>query len=229
MYQNIPIRRLVPHPENSNRMDPGLMNKLERNIRKSGNYETITVRPHPEFPGDFQILNGHHRVEILNRIGIEHAKCDVWEINDAEARLLVATLNRLEGKDVPELRYNLLKNLMDDFDVSQLEALIPESNRQLEKLLEPSKEDFKAVEQQIKDLSSHFKCDLPDLRILEFVLNDEQYHMVVKVLERIMFQEQLKDWNQAIYLLTKRYSDQGINTASSAPITEVNLDRFCHS
>jgi ParB-like chromosome segregation protein Spo0J len=223
MYQNIAINRLVPHPENSNRMAPELIKKLEQNIRKSGNYETITVRPHPEFPGDFQILNGHHRVEILKRIGFEHARCDVWEINDADARLLIATLNRLEGNDVPELRYNLLKNLMDDFDMAQLESLIPENTQQLEKFLELSKEDFKDVEQRIKEMSSHFECDLPDLRILDFVLNAKQHKMVLEALERMKSTEHLKDGNEALYELAKRYCEQSIALSDSSAVTHTEL------
>ncbi|HUT53070.1 MAG TPA: ParB N-terminal domain-containing protein [bacterium] len=220
MYQDIEIDRLLPHPENSNRMDPKLMKKLEENIRKSGNYETITVRPHPQFEGDYQILNGHHRVEILKRIGFDRAKCDVWDINDAEARLLIATLNRLEGQDVPELRHNLIQNLLRDFDIPSLESLIPESAKQIEDMIELSKEEFKDIEQQIKEMSSHFEFNLPDLRMLEFVMNSEQYKTVVEALEIMKTREQLADENEALYELAKRYTEQTCALSSSASSTD---------
>jgi ParB-like chromosome segregation protein Spo0J len=203
MYQMIPMDNLVPHPENSNRMAGKFMKKLEENIRKSGNYETITVRPHPELEGKYQILNGHHRVEILKKVGIQEVKCDVWNVTDAEARLLIATLNRLEGQDVPELRMSLLKNLMDDYDPSVLESLIPESTKQLEDMMELWKEDFDKVQEEIKKTVSHFECEIPDLRILDFFLNSEQYQAIIATLDNIKKHGCLKDRNEALYELVK--------------------------
>jgi ParB-like chromosome segregation protein Spo0J len=203
MYQMISMENLVPHPENSNRMAGKFMKKLEKNIRKSSNYETITVRPHPELEGKFQILNGHHRVEILKKVGIQEVKCDVWNVTDAEARLLIATLNRLEGQDVPELRMSLLKNLMDDYDSSVLESLIPESTKQLEDMMELWKEDFDKVQEEIKNTVSHFECEIPDLRILDFFLNSEQYQVIVTTLDNIKKHGCLKDRNEALYELVK--------------------------
>jgi ParB-like chromosome segregation protein Spo0J len=203
MYQMIQMQDLIPHPENSNRMAGNFMKKLEENIKKSGNYETITVRPHPELEGKFQILNGHHRVDILKRVGIEEVKCDVWEVSDSEARLLIATLNRLEGQDVPELRMSLLKNLMDDYDPSELESLIPESTKQLEDMIELWKEDFEAVQKQIEESTSRFESEIQDLRILDFFLNSEQYRLIVKTLDEVKDNSCLKDRNEALYELAK--------------------------
>jgi hypothetical protein len=206
MYQMISMENLVPHPENSNRMSRKFMKKLEENIRKSGNYETITVRPHPEFEGRFQILNGHHRVEILKEVGIREVKCDVWNVSDAEARLLIATLNRLEGQDVPELRMSLLKNLMNDYDPSALESLIPESTGQLEEIMKLCKEEFDEAQKEIKKTLSHFESDIPDLRILDFFLDSEQYEVVVAALDKLKEASGLKDKNEALCELAKLYS-----------------------
>jgi len=205
MYQMIPMENLVPHPENSNRMARKFMKKLEENIRKSGNYETITVRPHPEFEGRFQILNGHHRVEVLKEVGIREVKCDVWNVSDAEARLLIATLNRLEGQDVPELRMSLSKNLMNDYAPSMLESLIPESTGQLEDIMKLCKEEFDEAQKEIKKTLSHFESDIPDLRILDFFLDSEQYEVVVTALDKIKEARSLKDKNEALHELAKHY------------------------
>jgi len=208
MYQMISIKKLIPHPENSNRMSAKFMTKLEENIRKSGNYETITVRPHPEREGDFQILNGHHRVEILKKIEIEEVKCDVWKVNDKEARLLIATLNRLEGSDVPELRFSLLKHLIDDYDFSELEALIPESEKQLEEFMKLHKEDFKETQRIIEETVSHFECDIPDLRIMDFFLNSNQYHLVSATLDQLMTTRGLRNKNDALCELATCYQSK---------------------
>lgn len=216
MYQMILMENLVPHPENTNRMAARFMKKLEENIRKSGNYETITVRPHPEFEGKFQIINGHHRVQILQKLGTQEVKCDVWNVSDAEARLLIATLNRLEGQDVPELRMSLIKNLLNDYDRSVLESLIPESTRQLTEMVELWKEDFGKIHEEIKSKVSHFECKIPDLRILDFVLNSEQYDAIVTVLDKIKLTSRLKDRNEALYELAKLHNRVAME-ATEAP------------
>ncbi|MBE3071108.1 MAG: ParB N-terminal domain-containing protein, partial [Planctomycetes bacterium] len=148
--QWIPLDDLLPHPENSNRMPPRLLEKLKGHIQRTGRYEPLVVRPlrigevaggagdqnesracpttagqasratepdgvPPPTPHSalstphcrYQILNGHHRAQALRELGHTHARCDVWEVDDAEARLLLATLNRLEGRDDPGLRARL--------------------------------------------------------------------------------------------------------------------------
>jgi hypothetical protein len=203
MYKIIPTDKLLPHPENTNRMNAKFMSKLEEHIRTTGNYETITVRPHGE--EKFQILNGHHRVEILRKLGIEEAKCDIWEVNDKEARLLIATLNRLEGSDVPELRFSLLRKLLDDYDPADLEALVPENEKQIKELMALSSADFAKVEDWVKSKTLHLKCEIPDIRIMDFFLNSEQYSLVSSVLDLIVESNGLKDRNEAICELARKY------------------------
>ena len=97
----VPIDCLEPHPENANRMLPGLLEKLKSHIRRTGRYEPLVVRPmgraqakaqcggendRPQSgrlerraPSEsrYQILNGHHRAEVLKALGHTRARCDV--------------------------------------------------------------------------------------------------------------------------------------------------------
>ncbi len=146
--QDILIECLVPHPENSNHMSAEMQTKLRRHIEGTGRYEPLTVRPHPSQEGKYEVLNGHNRLRVLRAIGHESARCIVWDVDDAQARLYLATLNRLAGSDIPERRAALLENLLGTFDVAALSALLPDDQRQLEELerlarLEP--EDFGTV------------------------------------------------------------------------------------
>ena len=97
----VPLDDLRPHPLNSNVMPEDLRDKLAAHIRRTGRYPFLVVRPLPEEPNKYQVLDGHHRVEVLRELGFTEARCDVWEVNDREAKLLLATLNRLQGQDVP--------------------------------------------------------------------------------------------------------------------------------
>ena len=129
--QWIPLEALQAHPENSNRMPPALVEKLKAHLARTGRYEPLVVRP----LGDgYQILNGHHRARVLRDLGHTHARCDVWEVDDDEARLLLATLNRLEGRDDPSQRAALVARLGEGRSAADLARLLPEPPDAVERL-----------------------------------------------------------------------------------------------
>src|SRR4030095_9435112 len=125
----VPLDDLRAHPLNSNVMSEDLREKLKAHIRRTGRYPFLVVRPHPEEPGKYQVLDGHHRVEILRSLGHTNAGCDVWEVNDREAKLLLATLNRLQGQDIPIRRAELLHELLGEMSLNDLAGLLPESDQ----------------------------------------------------------------------------------------------------
>jgi ParB family chromosome partitioning protein len=82
MTQRIAIDLLVPHPQNCNRMDEGTLRKLRRHMERTGRYEPLTVRPHPQEDGKYQVLNGHHRLRVLRALNYEEVLCTVWDMDD---------------------------------------------------------------------------------------------------------------------------------------------------
>ena len=104
VLNEIAVESLVRHPENSNHMSAETLGKLRRHIERTGRYEPLTVRPHPREAGKFEVLNGHNRLRVLRAIGHKSARCVVWDVDDDQARLYLATLNRLAGSDIPERR-----------------------------------------------------------------------------------------------------------------------------
>ncbi len=84
---------------------------------------------------------------MLRRLGHTHADCVVWDVDDAQALLLLATLNRLEGDDDPRKRAAIVAELgsLACFDASALAQLLPEDAAGLAKLaalhLPPSPRD----------------------------------------------------------------------------------------
>ena len=85
----------------------------------------------------YQVLNGHHRLEVLRRLGRTTARCEVWEVDEREALLLLATLNRLEGRDDPMRRAALVAELAGTAgeDVAALAKFLPEDRAALERAL----------------------------------------------------------------------------------------------
>lgn len=129
---DIPLVELRPHPQNSNVMPEPLLAKLVEHLRRTDRYPPVIVRC---FYGAYQILDGHHRVEALRRLARASARCVVWEVDDAGALMLLATLNRLQGQDDPRKRAALIESLHDHVDLKTLAGRLPEHGDQIKKLM----------------------------------------------------------------------------------------------
>ena len=178
--ESIPLEDLRDHPENSNRMSPRLLETLKRHIRRTGMYEPLVVRVLPDDekrPASwaailslYQILNGHHRAKVLRELGHTHARCDVWAVkDDDEARLLLATLNRLEGRDDPAARGRLLARLAEAMPKENLVRLLPEPPDAIERLERLSERPPEPAAPESLP---------PQPRPMTFFLTDEQYATV---------------------------------------------------
>ncbi len=130
----IELDKLIAHPDNPNKMSGATFGKLVRNIKRTGRYEPIVVRPHPEREGYFQIINGHHRYLALDKLGYKAADCVVWDIDDEQTEILLATLNRLCGSDELGKKLNLLKRLSKRMESRELAKLVPQTAKQIERL-----------------------------------------------------------------------------------------------
>jgi ParB/RepB/Spo0J family partition protein len=130
----IAIDRLVAHPDNPNQMSKTNFAKLVRNIERTGRYEPLVVRPFPQRPRSFQIISGHHRWQALVQLGCKTADVIVWDIDDEQADILLATLNRLGGSDALEKKLALLKRLNTQMEAGMLAKLLPQTTKQIERL-----------------------------------------------------------------------------------------------
>jgi ParB-like chromosome segregation protein Spo0J len=176
--RRLPLDALEPHPENANRMPDRLLAKLRRHIERTGLYEPLVVRPLHADRGRqaFQIVNGHHRARVLRELGHTRARCDVWDVGDEEARLLLATLNRLEGRDNPSARAALVARLAAERSAEELAALLPEPPDAVARLLALSKPPPEPVPPEAL---------APPLRPMTFFLTEEQHDLASEALREI--------------------------------------------
>ncbi|NIA07874.1 MAG: ParB N-terminal domain-containing protein [Actinobacteria bacterium] len=144
-FEMVSADELISHPDNANVMSAEFLEKLKGHIARSGRYPALIVRSlgnsqlHPDQQGKLQVLDGHHRLNVLKELSYRKVRVDNWgDLSDAQAKLLVATLNRLQGQDDPDKRAQLLGGLQQDLELSssQLTELLPESQAELDKLLE---------------------------------------------------------------------------------------------
>jgi hypothetical protein len=206
----IPLDELLPHPENPNRMAKANFEKLKRHIKQSHNYEPLIVRKHPDpdLAGEnhFQIINGHHRAQALKQIGETFADCVVWDVNDYQVRILLATLNRLGGKDELASKASLYKSLSEKFSAAELVKLLPDTKQAIERLKDITK-SLPQIADNAMDLAMPYGKAF--LNTLIFFLNDEQIKIVQAALEKAMekksSQTKSEKMANAITTITKNY------------------------
>ncbi|MEM8782471.1 MAG: ParB/RepB/Spo0J family partition protein [Planctomycetota bacterium] len=143
-WLDVRLDRLEDHPANSNVMPHDAYAKLKAHLAGSDRYPPLIVRrlsrdkqtDRPERRCDerFQLLDGHHRAKALRELGRATARCDVWAVDEDEALVLLATLNRLRGRDDPRKRAALLHDLAQRFERKALLARLPESSEKLKRL-----------------------------------------------------------------------------------------------
>jgi ParB-like chromosome segregation protein Spo0J len=163
-------------------MPEDLRAKLAAHIKQSGRYPMVIVRPHPDEADQFQILDGHHRVEVLRDLGHTDIRCDVWAVDDREAKILLATLNRLQGQDSPIRRAQLLHELLGEMSLGDLAGLLPETDKQIEELhalLEFPAEEIAAL--LAADAEEQERV-LP--RVISFVVTADQEELIERAVEK---------------------------------------------
>jgi len=131
---SIPLSKLIDHPDNPNQMSGSTFAKLVRNIERTGRYEPIVVRPLDRRKKSFQIINGHHRRRALKQLGYDNAEAIVWDIDDEQTDIFLATLNRLGGSDILAKKLALLKRLTETMNARKLSKLLPQTPGQIKRL-----------------------------------------------------------------------------------------------
>ena len=168
--------------------------KLIRNIEQTGRYEPLVVRPCPQKnchscpnrnPGNdriscFQIINGHHRWQALRKLGYKTAEAVIWDIDDHDTDILLATLNRLGGSDILEKKLALLKRLNQRMKTHELAKLLPQTAKQIERLTELTVSNCRTAIENCKSQITNRKSKI--LNPLVFFVNDKQQEIMKRAL-----------------------------------------------
>jgi hypothetical protein len=112
---------------------------------------------------------------VLQQLGHTAAQCVVWHVDDEQALLLLATLNRLAGDDDPRKRAALITKLNRTIDVKRLAGRLPEDAERVRKLLSihaatPSPIKPKAI--QGMPVCLHFFLPPDERRAVERILRE---------------------------------------------------------
>ena len=208
--RRILLSRLRPHPLNANVMPTERREKLRHNImNQGGRYSPIIVRPIRGQPHHYELLVGHQRVEVLRELGHAEALCFVWDCDDATAVTLLATLNRLEGEDVPAKRAELLAELTR-LVPSDLARFLPEDAAQIDSTLALLDLDVDRLLADLVDAEQRRQAAAP--RLLSFAVAAEDEPAIEDALASAMAPLAGKNKRgRALAIIARAYIEGGHN------------------
>lgn len=94
--------------------------ELAEDIEREGQLKPIIVRPHPEKPNVYQVVDGEHRVRALRKLGRSLIRAEVTTLSDEEALFLAMRVNQMHGRRLQDLEEALhIKRMMDEFGYTQ--------------------------------------------------------------------------------------------------------------
>lgn len=178
----IELKRLEPDPRNANHCQSDTLAKIERHIQRTGLCPPLIIRPHPRKKNKFIVMDGHHRLKILKNLGWSKVECQIWPVDETEATLALATLNRLRGTDNPVKRAELIDELCQRFSLPDLAELLPDTQAEMTDLLTLLELDMEQMDKTIQEQIEKEKVLLP----VSFgcLLSAEEYAVVEQALDR---------------------------------------------
>ena len=174
----IPIGRLVEAPFNPNRMDLDMESHLRLSLERFGLVQNLVVRPSDD--DKFEVLSGNQRLRVLREGGITEVPCVVVATDDAEARLLMQALNRIQGDDDLGLKAELIQQVLDSVSADEVLSVLPESADSLAAL--ESLGDMNLGEH----LEIWDKAQSAKLRRMNFQLSTDQVGVVEDAIESVL-------------------------------------------
>jgi ParB-like chromosome segregation protein Spo0J len=181
------LDRLDPNPRNANVLAAADFKKLVANIKRTGHYPAMIVRP----TGDrYMLLDGHHRRLALQKLGRTEGECQVWDVSEKEADIALASLNRLRGNDDPRKRAELVDEILRaGVDAKSLALMLPESQSQIEDLQLLMRADADVVAAMERVMAPE-PTEAPPVK-LTFTLFQGQYDIVRRALDVLLTEHEL--------------------------------------
>jgi hypothetical protein len=203
----VPLNRSLLHPNewNPNRMGDRTQAAIAESINDYGQVAELLVRPHPEIPGEYQIIDGEHRFNVL----AETVYCNViYDIPDEHAKKLTVIMDGTRGEFEKIELAKLLADINESLGEDTLSAL-PYEQTELDELIKLSEVDWNSFEDDFKSESGDIPASLGFTTITFKVPTEamgvlQQAYDLVKD-ERGLHQDRAIAWGQVIESIAADY------------------------
>jgi ParB family transcriptional regulator, chromosome partitioning protein len=200
------IELLEEAPWNPNHLDAAGMRRLRESLARYGLVQPLVVRTLASHR--YEVLNGNHRLRVLNDLTIKTVPCVVVDADDAEAMLLAEALNGIHGDDDLAMKGAVLKKILADVPPEEVLSLLPETAESLQALSTIGQEDL------AEHLQAWQRAQAARLRHMQLQLSAEQMETVEKALGMVMAKARHSSNDNpnvrgtAIYLLAEFYLER---------------------
>ena len=176
----IPLDRLCAAGWSPNTMGATELAKLKTSVTIFDIVENMVVRPVDENSSAYEVLAGNQRLDIYREMGLEAAPCVVVNLNDANARLLAQTLNRLHGEDDLGLKAELVRTILAELPEAEVLKILPETPDSLHDLADLGEQDL------AEQLRAWQQAQAARLKHLQFQLTESQLEIIEEALSRVL-------------------------------------------
>ena len=101
-------------------VDHRYVDELAESFKAEGQLKPIIVRPHPDKPNVWEIIDGVHRVMAARKLGWTLIRAEVRKLSDEEAMILAMRVNQLHGKRLDPLEEAMrIKEMIENYGYTQ--------------------------------------------------------------------------------------------------------------
>jgi hypothetical protein len=104
----VPVAAIRPNPHRNYKRNPIVPERVEmilESIKRTGFWENIVVRPHPDKPDFFQLAYGHARVEAVKRAKIAEVRIPVVPLSDYDMLVAMIDENETQQGALPQVAF----------------------------------------------------------------------------------------------------------------------------
>jgi hypothetical protein len=165
--KTVPIEDVYPNPWNPNMQSTRVEEATTESIATYGMLDPLTVRPHPEEEGKYQIIDGAHRQASCLRLDYKEIPVNIVHgLSNGEAKKLTIIANETRGYAEKVSLAQLLAELKPEFDEDLITGL-PYYQDELDDLINLAKVDW-------EDFSETFQGTADEDSLENFVISHPQ-------------------------------------------------------
>ena len=129
-FQTVPIARIQKAGWNYKAEDAQMSEKLKANFERNGQIENIIIRELPG--GDFEVINGNHRIDVMRDLGYADAYCyNLGNVSLVEAQRIALETNETKFHANPIRLAEILKNITPSVGIEGLARTVAFSPAQI--------------------------------------------------------------------------------------------------
>ena len=175
---DLPVNQLSEAPWNPNAMSDEMRSHLRTSLSRFGAVQNLVVRSLDD--GDYEVLSGNQRLQVLKEMGAQEVPCVVVDLDDARARLLAQALNRVHGDDEIGLKAELVRQVLETLPREEVVSVLPETVQTLDALASLGEGDL------AEQLSAWEAARAARLHHFTAQLSPDQIEVVEQAIERVM-------------------------------------------